>query len=182
MDFLGIKDSTASRPSLISSIWSLQVQPQQDATTIVDIQMGSQQSLPELLTAANQMSTEYSNTGIGAQDQLNQLRPSKSLSELSQFCKDSRMFQIHEAPSFVWRRQSTQQQPQLRSLQQQDLSRQQKERNICEWLEQLNCNEDQQKRQSAVSPTTNFAFSGQLGSPASALSSQKPPKPTAMQH
>lgn len=28
MDFLGIKESTASRPSLISSIWSLQVQPQ----------------------------------------------------------------------------------------------------------------------------------------------------------
>jgi hypothetical protein len=84
----------------------------------------------------------------------------------------------------VWKRQSSQQQPQMRSLQQQDLSRQQKERNICEWLEQLNCSDDQQRRPAVISPTTNFAYSGQIGSPAS-TNTQKPPhfpKTTPMQH
>jgi hypothetical protein len=53
---------------------------QQDATTIMDIQMGSQQSLPDLPTTTMQMDTEYYNAGVGSQDQSNQLRPSKSLS------------------------------------------------------------------------------------------------------
>jgi hypothetical protein len=72
------------------------------------------------------------------------------------------------------------------------LSRQQKERNICEWLEQLNCNDDQSNRpRMAISPTisnsTNSPFLNQMNSPSSGLAGQKPPqfpssKTTPMQH
>jgi hypothetical protein len=68
-------------------MWSLQVQPQvdkiriknilfqQDATTIMDVQMGSQQSLPDLPTTA--MDIDCSGVGV---EQSGSLRPSKSLS------------------------------------------------------------------------------------------------------
>ncbi|KAI6215575.1 hypothetical protein M3Y94_00401100 [Aphelenchoides besseyi] len=178
MDLLGIKDNTASRPSLISSMWSLQVQPQQE-TMIVDVQMGSQQSLPEVLNSSTIMETQYGSP----MDQNSKIRPSKSLTELSQFFKDSRLLRIHEAPSFIWKRES---QGKCSSSYRNDnssISRQQKERNICEWLERINCNDDRSVgagigRGMAISPTTpgssNVQMSGATGSTFS--------KQTPMQH
>ncbi|CAD5222284.1 unnamed protein product [Bursaphelenchus xylophilus] len=134
MDLLGIRENTASRPSLISSIWSLQVQTQQEPTSL---ELGSQQSLPPLPeNVAESSSNENSN----------QLRHTKSLSELHMlFRDDEKGCRIQEAPSFVWRKEN----PQNNETK---ITKQQKERNITEWLQQLQFN-DSQAMSTSVSPT-----------------------------
>ncbi|KAI6239126.1 hypothetical protein M3Y99_00615900 [Aphelenchoides fujianensis] len=194
MDLLGIKDSTASRPSLISSMWSLQVQQPQDANTIMDIQMGSQQSLPEILNSTI-MDTQFGYP----MEQTSSIRPSKSLSELSQYCKDSRMMHIHEAPSFIWKRGqdphgrpppptlSTSTVSSYRNDSTSTLSRQQ--RRLCEWLERLNCADDRsigagRGRGLAVSPTQPAAvgFDGAGGQMSGSGGTASFAKQTPMQH
>lgn len=63
----------------------------------------------------------------------------------------------------MWKRQqqsNTNQAFRAPDFQNSMLSRHQKEKNICEWLEQLNCNEDLNITRMSASPTnsTNWAF------------------------
>src|SRR5688572_7863022 len=85
MDLLGIRDNTASKPSLISSIWSLQVQPQQDTTTVMDMQVGSQQSLPQIDIGVHRSDDELNESEALFRHNDTTLRPSKSLSGLFNF-------------------------------------------------------------------------------------------------
>ncbi|CAD5217455.1 unnamed protein product [Bursaphelenchus okinawaensis] len=137
MDLLGIRENTASRPSLISSIWSLQVQTQQEPTNL-ELPTGSQQSLPQLLE----------NAPTTSNDDGNGLRHTRSLSELnSLFRDDEKGCRMQEAPSFVWQKDTSQ-------CAENKITKQQKEKNICEWLQKLQFNEGvSQAMSTSVSPT-----------------------------
>uniref|UniRef100_A0A915D567 Uncharacterized protein n=1 Tax=Ditylenchus dipsaci TaxID=166011 RepID=A0A915D567_9BILA len=167
MDLLNIQDGTAaSRPSLISSLWSLQVQLQNEPGTMnEDINAtGSQQSLPEQLMmnsgdqSAEQMEFNYNSTA--QQQSQTSFRSVKSLSDLNSLVMvpttsayqmsplgDKELYKCLEDQGSVHNSgQLSSRLPKSSSVEQEQqhammgISRQQKNNNICQWLQKLDLN------------------------------------------
>lgn len=191
-----VPSDTMSRPSLISSLWSIQVQNEGSASDFPMAGCGSQQSLPEMLNQTAAASFHHCNgfTGMatGSDQQIpldlvggpmdhqpasaivgggflpgTSLRPVKSLSDLHTLTAA----QIAQT-AVVMPCPSNHQQPTVAGLGEQSylgfrrqtetgnyynmLSRQQRDSQICEWLQKLNVRDGAAEASGSESPSQEF--------------------------